>query len=53
MPTMSGRGALLVKPGRRVLDFVAMAQGPGVSARRAIEAGDGSQSAAGVTCRTH
>jgi hypothetical protein len=53
MPTISGETALLEKPDKPAVDFVAVAQGPGVAARRVFDEDGGSKPAAGVTCRTH
>jgi hypothetical protein len=53
MPTIPGETALLEKPDKPAVDFVAVAQGHDPPAQRELDKNDGSKPAAGVTCRTH
>ncbi|HLB99118.1 MAG TPA: hypothetical protein VJK90_15705 [Acetobacteraceae bacterium] len=53
MPTISAEAALLEKPDKTAVGFVAVSQGHGPAARRVFDADGGSKPAAGVTCRTH
>jgi hypothetical protein len=53
MPTISAEAAVLETSDKPAVDFVAVAQGHFLAARRLFDKDGGSKPAAGVTCRTH